>query len=76
MTPREAVNDFVGRNLFALLAAALSFGIGYGVLKAELAAKADRVEVDRLEDVLRRVDERTARIERYLCRARPEDIGC
>ena len=76
MTPREALNGFLSRHLVAVVAAALSFGVGYGVLRAEVEKKADRRDVERVEEVMRRVDERTARIERYLCRARPEDIGC
>lgn len=76
MTPREVVNTFVSRHVVAIIAAALSFGVGYGLLKAEVATKAESRDVERIESVIRRVDERTARIERYLCRARPEDIGC
>ncbi len=38
--------------------------------------KADKAEVENLRQLMIRVDERTARIERHLCRQRPQDLGC
>lgn len=43
-------------------------------------SKADKAEVkaevESLRVTLKRVDERTARIERFMCRTRPDDLGC
>lgn len=75
MSPRDAVNDFVGRHLLGLTTAILAAGIGYGVLQAKVDAKADRHDVEMLRNAVQRIDERTARIERFLCQGRT-DLGC
>lgn len=65
--------------------AAIAFG--WATLSAQVtfldSKKADRIEIEELRILLRqaeeraiRIDERTARIERHLCRSRPNDIGC
>ncbi len=75
MSPRDAVNDFVGRHLLGLATTILAAGIGYGVLQAKVDAKADRHDVELLRAAVERIDERTARIERFLCQGRT-DLGC
>ena len=65
--------------------AAITFA--WATLSAQVTAldvrKADRIEIEELRLMLRaaeeraiRIDERTQRIERHLCRSRPNDIGC
>ena len=42
-------------------------------LRRDLNDKADR---DSVMNILQRVDERTARMERYICRREPNSLGC
>lgn len=39
-------------------------------------SKADKADVEAMRTTIQRVDERTARIERYLCAGRVGDMGC
>lgn len=75
--------------VLALAVPAVMGAVAIGAARYELSSKADRAEVKALEvevqrkagadtvvNVLRRLDERTQRIERYICRKRPDDLGC
>lgn len=69
----------------------LTAGIAFGVLRKQVEEAASRAELKALEakltaadqankdsisHILQRVDERTARIERYICRKQPDGLGC
>jgi hypothetical protein len=47
-----------------------------GLLGMAWNSKADRSDVEALRQTMQRVDERTARIERFLCQDRASDLGC
>lgn len=58
----------------------VAFAVGYTKLEARVATvekdKAEKIEMREVEAVLKRLDERSARIDRWICRQRPDDLGC
>lgn len=52
---KETVNSFLSRHAIAFLAAAVSFGIGVGVMRSEIAAKADRSQVEAMATDIRTI---------------------
>lgn len=68
--------------LFASVVAAGAIAWNTSLTRIERleATKADRVEVqsemDRMQHILERLDERTARMDRFVCRQLPSDLGC
>ena len=86
---RDQFSGWVRTHLVSIIIAVASAGIAFGLLKADVTSRASaadlqtvRAELNRKADrvsvmeTLRRVDDRTARIERYLCRKSPNDLGC
>lgn len=58
-----------------LLGATL-IGAAAGAASAVRGAIVTRGEFEALRATVERVDARTARIERFICRPRPDDLGC
>lgn len=80
---RQTVKTFLADHFFQIAGIVAAVAAAWTLLGAQVDAKADsaevqavREEVESLRSTMQRVDERTARIERYLCRTRPDDIGC
>jgi hypothetical protein len=68
--------------MFATLIAAGAMAWSSTIARVDMleTTKAERAEVtrdiQRIERVLERLDERTARMDRFLCRQIPTDLGC
>lgn len=86
---RDLFAEWTKRHLVQIVIAACTAAVAFGAARAELSYKADKIEVEQLRaevsrkaprdsvmDVLRRVDDRTKRIERFICRRNPNDLGC
>lgn len=86
---RDQFSEWMLRHGVQILLAVAAASVAWGAATVELQGKADKADLQRLEDevthkadrdsvvnVLRRVDERTERIEKYLCRKSPNDLGC
>lgn len=69
MTPRQVVNDFVGRHLIALVVGAFAFGGAWMLLQGQVANKADSSTVEAMAR-----DIRTIKL--ILCRQQPGDSYC
>ena len=86
---RDLFAEWAKRHLVQIVIAACTAALAFGAARAELQNKADKLEVEQLRsevrtkaprdsvmDILKRVDERTLKMERYICRREPNSLGC
>ena len=86
---RDQFSAWLQRHVIQIIRAVATASVAGGAATVELKNKADKAEVEQLRslvnqkaprdsvmDILRRVDERTGRVEKYLCRKSPNDLGC